>query len=136
MTYGRARTTRSSRGRQARRNSTVVGSFATGPSLAESGPVGAERVNQHERVDPGVFVACRAVAAAQFFGLAGPGRGHGDPGGQQGVDDRANMGLNGDLLHSGAAQHRRVKRAGRQLTGRFGRIGDPPEITDTRTVHQ
>ena len=65
------------------------GGRAVGDQRAQPGPVGAQGVGQHERVEPVVLVAGRAVAAAQVLDLVRADHHHGDPGLEQGVDDRA-----------------------------------------------
>jgi hypothetical protein len=63
-------------------------------------PVGARRVGEHVGVEPVVFVAGRAIAAAERFDLAA--RDHDDlrPSGQQRLDHRAVGSLDRDLAHA------------------------------------
>ena len=70
--------TRSLRARQVRRS--AIGGLAVGGQRPQPGPVGAQGVGQHERVEPVVLVAGRAVAAAQVLDLVRADHHHGDPG--------------------------------------------------------
>ena len=96
--------TRSLRARQVRRSAMVAG--LSGDQGPQPGPVGAQRVGQHERVEPVVLVAGRAVPAAQVLDLVRADHHHGDPGGEQRVDDRAVGSFDGDLADPGAGQQR------------------------------
>ena len=87
-----------------RRSATVAG--AVGDQRPQPGPVGAQGVGQHERVEPVVLVAGRAVAAAQVLDLVRADHHHGDPGVEQGVDDRAVGALDRDLADAVPAQRR------------------------------
>ncbi len=71
---------------------------------AQPGPVGAQGVGEHEGVEAIVFVTCRAVASAQVLDLVRADHHHGQPGGKQGVDDRAVGAFDGDLLGTGTGQ--------------------------------
>jgi tetratricopeptide (TPR) repeat protein len=64
---------------------------------AQPGTVRAERVGQDERVEAVVFIAGRAVPAAQVLDLVRADHHHGDPGLQQCIDDRAVRALDRDL---------------------------------------
>ena len=69
-------------------------------TAAPAGAVGAQRVGEHVGVGSVVFVAGRAMAAAERFDLAA--RDHDDlqPSGQQRLNDRAVESLDRDLAHT------------------------------------
>lgn len=71
---------------------------------AQPGPVGAQRVGKHERVEPVVLVAGRAVTTAQILQLVGADHHHRDPSLEHGVYDRAVRALDGYLAGTGPAQ--------------------------------
>ncbi len=75
-----------------------------GQQGAQPGPVGAQRVGEHERVEPVVLVASRAVTTAQILQLVGADHHHRDPGLEQGIHDRAVRAFDGDLAGTGPAQ--------------------------------
>ena len=89
------------RARTVIRNVTVRSSPGQWP---QPGPVGAHGVSQHERVEPIVLVARRAVATAQALQPVRRDDEHGQGRGQQRVDDRPVRTLDTDLDHAGAAQ--------------------------------
>ena len=70
----------------------------------QPGPVGAQRVGQHERVEPIVLVARRPVAAPQVLQLVRADDHHGQPGLQQRVDHRAVRPLDRHLADACPAQ--------------------------------
>ena len=74
------------------------GGRAIGGQRSQPDAVGAQRVGQHEGVEPVVFVAGRAVAAAQVLDLVGADDDHGDPGVEQRVDHRPVGAFDGHLL--------------------------------------
>src|SRR5450631_1211698 len=69
--------TRSLRARQVRRSATVAG--LSGVSGCQPGAVGAQGVGEHVGVEAVVFVAGRAVAAAQVLDRVRADHHHGDP---------------------------------------------------------
>jgi len=70
----------------------------------EPGPIGTQRVGQHERVEPVVLVAGRPVPAAEVLDLVRADHHHGEPGFQQGVDDGAVRSFDGHLADAELAQ--------------------------------
>jgi hypothetical protein len=71
---------------------------------AQSGPVSAQGVGQHERVEAVVLDAGRAVTAAQVLDLVGADHHHGQLSAEQGVDDRAVGPFDRDLIDAVPAQ--------------------------------
>src|ERR1700758_220999 len=71
---------------------------------AQPGPVGPQRVGQHERIESVVFVACRAIAAAQVLDLIGVDDDNGDPRVKQGIDERSVRTFDGHFVGTGARQ--------------------------------
>ena len=67
--------------------------------------VGAQGIGEHERVEPVVFVAGRAVAAAQVLDLVGADHHDGDTGVEQGVDHRPVGAFDRDLTHAGTVEY-------------------------------
>ena len=76
-----------------------------GDQRPQPGPVRAQRVGQHERIEPVVLGAGGAEPRPQVLHLPGGDHHHRQAGGQQGIDQRAVAPLDGDLgdLGSGAA---------------------------------
>ena len=70
----------------------------------EPGPVGTQRVGQHERVESVVLVAGRPVPAAEVLDLVRADHHHGEPGLQQGLDDGAVRSFDGHLADAELAQ--------------------------------
>jgi hypothetical protein len=81
------------------------GRRAVGGERAQPGAVGAQGVGQDERVEPVVLVPGRAVAAAQVLDLVRADHHHGDPGTEQGIDDRAVGPLDRGLPGTSTGQH-------------------------------
>ncbi|CCC45954.1 putative uncharacterized protein mb3249c [Mycobacterium canettii CIPT 140010059] len=75
-----------------------------GQQWTQPGPVGAQRVGEHERVEAVVLVAGRAVTAAQILQLVRADHHHREPGLEQGVHHRAVRAFDGDLAHTGPVQ--------------------------------
>jgi hypothetical protein len=76
----------------------------SGISVRSRGAVGAQRVGQHEGVEPVVLVPGGAVAAAQAVHLVRADHHHRQPGREQGVDHQAVAAFDGHLVHAVAAQ--------------------------------
>ena len=70
----------------------------------QPGAVGAQRAGEDERVEPVVFVPGRPVAAAQVLDLVRADHHHGDPRGEQSIDDRPVGTLDRDLRGTGTGQ--------------------------------
>jgi hypothetical protein len=75
-----------------------------GDERAQPGAVGAQRVSQHERVEPVVLVPGRSVAAAQVVNLVGADHYNSEPCFEEGVDDLTVAALDRHLTRAGAAQ--------------------------------
>jgi hypothetical protein len=73
---------------------------------AQPGAVGAQRVGEHERVEPVVLVAGRAVASAQVLDLVRADHHHRHVRREQGVDDRPVRALDRDLASTRVGEHR------------------------------
>src|SRR5271166_1187866 len=80
------------------------GDRAVGGQRLQPGAVSAQGVGQHERVESVVFVAGRAVPAAQVLQLVGADDDHGDPDVKQGVDHRPVRAFDGHLLDTVTGQ--------------------------------
>jgi hypothetical protein len=81
------------------------GGRGVGQQRVQPCSVGAQGVGKHERVEPVVFVAGRAVASAQVLDLVGADHHDRDTGVEQGVHHRPVRAFDRDLPHAGARQH-------------------------------
>jgi hypothetical protein len=70
----------------------------------QSSAVGAQRVSQHERVEPVVFVAGRTVATAQILQLVRADHHHGAPGLDKRIDDGTVGAFDTDLADAALSQ--------------------------------
>ena len=103
----------------------------------QPGPVGAQRVGQHERVEPVVLVAGRAVAAAQVLDLVRADHHHGEAGAEQGLDDRPVGAFDRDLADAGVGAGTAISSrspAAVCSTVRRSTSRPRPSTTDTRVV--
>jgi len=73
------------------------GRWRIGDQRPQPRPVRAQRVRQHERIEPVVLGAGRAEPRPQVLHLPGGDHHHGQACGQQGIDERTVAALDGDL---------------------------------------
>ncbi len=106
-----------------------------GDERAQPGPVGAQRVSEHEGVEPIVLVPGRATATAQAVDLVGADHHNGEPGLKEGVDDLAVAAFDRDLADPGAAQpaHELAQPSAGGVDEEL--LGDPaPVVDDSHSV--
>ena len=99
-------------------------------------PISAHGVSQHERVEPVVLVAGRAVAATQATDPVRGDHQHGQTGGQQRVDDRPVRTFDPDLDDAGTLQPTRQPTRQPPQPGRGVLDGEPVEFSALMADHR
>ena len=96
----------------------------------QPGPVGAQRVGQHERIEPVVLGPGRPVPRPQVLHLPGGDHHHGQARGQQRLDERAVAPLDRDLGDPGLPQPQDQRTDARLVMSGAEPAGDPPGHID------